>query len=490
MKKYESFWEDPHQVPIFWIAQLFAILSISALLNDLKGPEPKRLDGNSSAKTQFLKAAVQCLSLGDFTQPRKYVIESLLLYSQCKYMCSPEPVGELWVLFGLIVRQALRMGYHRDPDHLQNVTIFEGEMRRRCWAVLRQLDLLNSYQMGLPSSTQSLNSDTALPRNLEDSDFDEVSTALPAARPETEASHMLYFLVKSGLMAALEEILKYESSFKVPSDQKVAALDAELRQTHDAVPVPFKLKSMAQSFADTPTVIMMRANIEILFQKSICILHRRNLTVELSSFQTIDICTNASIKMLQIQVDLHREAQPDGQLHEDRWMLSSLNTTDFFLAAMILSLVLLQERSRGFGQDSERDIQRKLEMLDKSLLIFDAQKLVSNQARKISIALRSMESKLKAVYGSGMSSNTPSKESESVEVPSFKAMPQLHQDDSISVDDRQTEDPFGNGMNMNDYFDWVSDRSFIASFTTFENASSLSDYKQNFFDQYPFDLDA
>ena len=444
---------------------------MSVLLSELRGPEPKRQDGCLSAKNQFLKAAAQCLNLGDFTQPQKYVIESLLLYTQCKYMCSPEPVAELWVLFGLIVRQALRMGYHRDPDHLQNVTVFEGEMRRRCWAVLRQLDLLNSYQMGLPSSTQSLNSDTSLPRNLQDSDFDEASTVLPVGRPETEANHILYFLVKAGLMAAFEEILKYESSFKVPSDQKVAALDAEIRQTHEAVPLPLKLRSMAQSFADTPDVIIMRANIEILFQKSICILHRRNLTVHLPSVQTIDICGDASVKMLEIQVDLHREAEPGGQLHEERWMLSSLNTTDFFLAAIILSLVLLQERAQGRDQDSERNTQRKLEVLDKSLLIFDAQKFASHQACKISLGLRSMESKLKAVYGYATSSNTPSNESSSMEIPSFMAGPQLHQDPSISPG--QTADMFDDTVNVYDYFDWVSIQSFMAFLIAFGNGKLI-----------------
>lgn len=464
MKKYEAFWKDPYSVPIFWIAQLFTILSVSALLGDLRGPELKRHDGYSSAKNQFLKATVQCLKLGDLTQPHKYVIESLLSYAQCKYMCSPEPAGELWVLFGLIVRQAIRMGYHRDPDHLQNITVFEGEMRRRCWAVLRQLDLLISYQMGLPSSTQLLNSDTALPRNLHDSDFDEASTALPAARPETEATHVLYFLVKAGLMASFEEILKYDSSFKVPSDQKVAALDAKLRQTHEAVPLSFKLRSMAQSFADTPNVIMMRANIEIQFQKSICILHRRNLTVRLPSVQTIDICADASMKMLEVQVDLHQEAQPGGQLHEERWMLSSLNTTDFFLAAMILSLVLLQERARGLDQDPERNIQRKFKLLDKSLLVFDAQKDVSRQACKMILGLRSMESKLKAVYGYATSSHTPSNESGSVKVPSFMAVPQLHQDASISG--MQTADTFDDAVNANDYFDWVGISLFMAFLTS------------------------
>ena len=42
----------------------------------------------------------------------------------------------------------------------------------------------------------------------------------------------------------------------------------------------------------------MRAIIEILYQKRICILHRRNFTVRLPPLQTVDICADASIRIL------------------------------------------------------------------------------------------------------------------------------------------------------------------------------------------------
>ena len=457
MKQYEAFWRDPLQVPICWIAQLFAILSISAVLGDLKGSKPPEEGSRPSAKNRLLTAAAQCLTLGDFTQPQKYVIEALLLYAQCKYMCSPEPVGELWVLFGVIMRQALRMGYHRDPSRLQNVTVFEGEMRRRCWTIMRQLDLLNSYQMGLPSSTQSLNSDTALPRNLEDSDFDENSTVLPAARPPTEPSHLLYFIVKASLMTAFEEVLKYESSFEVPSGYKVATLDAELRRIHEAIPSPFKLRSMAYSFADASEVIVMRANIEVLFQKSICILNRRNLIMRRPSVETMESCTEASMTMLKLQVDLHQEAQPGGQLHEERWLLSSLNTSDFFLAAMILSLVLLQLRPHLSEQEFESKFQPKLDLLLKSLAIFDAQKTMSRQAGKIVSALKPMERKIRAIYALPPPSEAPGNEYEPVDIPLFFTDPQMPEDHSMGG--IQPTDKLDNFSVAFDDFDWVSQRS-------------------------------
>lgn len=211
----------------------------------------------------------------------------------------------------------------------------------------------------------------------------------------------------------------------------------------------------------------MRANIEILFQKSICILHRRDLTVRLPSVQTIDICADASMRMLELQVDLQQEAQPGGQLHEERWMLSSLTTTDFLLAAMILSLVLLQERARRLDQDPGRKIQQKLELLDKSLLIFDNQKFVSSQACKISLGLRSVKNKLNVVYGYSSSSDNSSDQSESVQVPLFMAVPQLNQD--ASNIGWQPANIFDDTVDMNDYFDWVSMRSPTKFLSTIKN---------------------
>ena len=79
-------------------------------------------------------------------------------------------------------------------------------------------------------------------------------------------------------------------------------------------------------------------------------------SVHLPSVQNIDIRGDASVKILEIQVDLHREAESAGQLHEERWMLPSLNTSDVFIAAIILLLVLLQERAQGSDQDSERSM--------------------------------------------------------------------------------------------------------------------------------------
>jgi Fungal specific transcription factor domain len=64
----------------------------------------------------------------------------------------------------MIVRTALRMGYHRDARHSARISPFHGEMRRRAWAVIFGLDIIVSSQIGLPRMIKERQSDTAEPQ--------------------------------------------------------------------------------------------------------------------------------------------------------------------------------------------------------------------------------------------------------------------------------------------------------------------------------------
>lgn len=80
----------------------------------------------------------------------------------------------------------MKMGLHRDPDKLPRITPYEGEMRRRMWNFVVQIDLMVSFHLGLPCMIHGIESDTALPRNLLDLDFDENTTELPPSRPNDD----------------------------------------------------------------------------------------------------------------------------------------------------------------------------------------------------------------------------------------------------------------------------------------------------------------
>ncbi|KAI5461686.1 fungal-specific transcription factor domain-containing protein [Mariannaea sp. PMI_226] len=80
-----------------------------------------------------------------------------------------------WILSGMIVRIAQKMGYHRDGETL-NLTPFETEMRRRMWWQIILQDAKNALVSGLSNSMLPSNWDTKTPQNVNDADLFPGST--------------------------------------------------------------------------------------------------------------------------------------------------------------------------------------------------------------------------------------------------------------------------------------------------------------------------
>jgi hypothetical protein len=75
------------------------------------------------------------------------MIETLSLYCTIEY--AEQKVGDMgnYLLSGTMLRVALQEGYHRDPSQHPNLTVFQGEMRRRVWSAVSQHDLLFSVHV-------------------------------------------------------------------------------------------------------------------------------------------------------------------------------------------------------------------------------------------------------------------------------------------------------------------------------------------------------
>lgn len=76
----------------------------------------------------------------------------------------------LYVLSGITLRLAIRMGFHRDGTSL-GLSPFETEMRRRLWWWVVQVDLRISEIVGTKPSADLLEGDTKPPSNVEDEDI-------------------------------------------------------------------------------------------------------------------------------------------------------------------------------------------------------------------------------------------------------------------------------------------------------------------------------
>ncbi|OAQ74347.1 C6 zinc finger domain-containing protein [Pochonia chlamydosporia 170] len=92
-----------------------------------------------------------------------------------------------WTSSGALIQDGISVGLHREPSHMGGkITVYNQEMRRRIWTTVQEFDMQASFDHGLPTLLSQLHYDTNPPRNLDDEDFDEETTTLPASKPARE----------------------------------------------------------------------------------------------------------------------------------------------------------------------------------------------------------------------------------------------------------------------------------------------------------------
>ncbi|KAI9851149.1 MAG: hypothetical protein M1838_004358 [Thelocarpon superellum] len=423
-QQYEAFWEDPDGTSVAWIGLLFSIMCLATFFYRRTGdPLPEPLERAHEVMDAFRVCTAHCLFLGNYTKPGPHTLETLLLHLFSEYVRSNDAESGIYVMMGIIVRLALRMGLHRDPAQYSKISPFQGEMRRRLWAMVSQTDLLISFQSGFPSTIRQEQGDTEPPSNLFDEDFDEDSKDLPPSRPRTEMTPVSYLITKSALTAAFRRIAEHAFSMDRTSYETVLKLDHDLQAAQESIPAFLQIRSMDRSITDPAYLIMQRFYLELLFQKSRCVLHRRYMLEgrRQSRFAySRATCIEAALKLLEHQSAIHNEIQRGGQLYRDQWFVSSLTSHDFLTAAMILCLEVSRdgaEKGEGSwrpyeagGRSTEDEGRRKLliKALERSREIWQASKDYSREARKAYEALKVMLYKVNDGERGSTASSTPS----------------------------------------------------------------------------------
>jgi hypothetical protein len=387
-RQYRDFWADTASVNPLWLSILFSICDMASLIaganNRYRFTKSDFVAGHSTLHT----AAGQCLVLGEYHRPQKYAVEALAMYGHCKNLQSLDPSREAGAILNMVIRMAYEMGCHRDPDSFGSFTVFDGEMRRRFWAALIQMDLMVSFQLGLPSIICLENCDTKSPRNLLDSDFDIDTKILPISRPEGEATRLLWFIIKDRLMVSFGKVCQDALSFKEKSDDEILQLDQEIRQMHSTIPDVLRPRPISDSIADSPFIIMTRIYIDFICLKSLCVLHRKYMARGNAS--STRPCVEAGMNLVSQFLDIYKEFAPGGQLSTERWMLTNFTMNDFLLGVMVLCLAVHTRWKRGPQNSAvDKDTEMKvLALLQQSHSICVEVSPLSRDARRVSYAIR------------------------------------------------------------------------------------------------------
>ncbi|UPL00951.1 hypothetical protein LCI18_011885 [Fusarium solani-melongenae] len=394
-QEYKQFWLDPKGASLQWVAILFGVMEMGTFLymrvqDDLPGD----LGNPKDLMELFHRRSTECLLLSKYsTAPGIYSLEALLFNIQGEFIRRRDAHLGVWILGGVAIRLAMRMGYHRDPDKHSRITPFQGEMRRRTWALVLQLDILTSCQLGLPCLIQEHQCDTRPPSNLLDDDFGPHSTQLPPPRPETQMTPVLYTITKLKLSSVFRTIFNQVSLGRTEAYDEIMALDQRLHNAQRAMPPKFHMANPEDSITVAPYILIRRYNMELLFQKSRCMLHRHHMA---KAYQdpaynySRTSCVEAAMALLTHQANISKEIQVGGRLYRDRWFVSSLEQHDFSLASMIICLELSSrsnEQSNPPAPDDQQGFlkfsrEAMVEALESSRRFWEAFKVGSNEARQ------------------------------------------------------------------------------------------------------------
>lgn len=330
-------------MPIAWTGLLFSILALSSRYQ-------QSIEGSEDPETlvrvhMFLENVIHCLVLCQWTRGGNYVLETLINYLTSELILSGDSEIGLWLVQGMLVQLALSLGYHKDPQNLPSISPFAGEMRRRVWAVIVQMDLRLSSQLALPCLLKLQQYDTAEPRNLLDTDFDENTTHMPESRPETEVTPILYSLARIRIDRMHGVVSDLVNDTQEHSYTEILDLDQKLQQTDALVSPIFRWQPLSESFMVLPQIIMHRVLLQLAIQRLSVWLHRKYLTPTYSSAQfeySRTACIKSAMRILEFQQIVEEETQQDGLLFPVRWMFTSSRLKAVFLLGISILCYYLQ----------------------------------------------------------------------------------------------------------------------------------------------------
>ncbi|KAI1259321.1 hypothetical protein F5Y18DRAFT_420863 [Xylariaceae sp. FL1019] len=351
VKQIRSFWQNPQETPVMWLGLLFSILAISSYLQDY---EATGMDNGRCGLdypflgSVFCEKTAQCLLLGQYTRCGPFVCETLMHYLTAECARRRDTNNELWLILSSTAHLAMRMGYHRDPSHFESFSPYEGEMRRRLWAIIYHLDTCMSGQLGVPRLINDAFCDTELPRNLLDSDFSPASSQLPPSRPDTEITPTLIALSKIRIGRLYTMVTNTVTSTQGSTYARILQIDRDIEEAFSAIPLCCRIHSLSDSASDSPVIFLQKILIQTTYYKAQIVLHWRYLTMAKKEDQysySKKVTISAALKIVELSHAICEGLNTRGRLFAVRWrILSILHSDSFFLATSVLCFYLSQYR--------------------------------------------------------------------------------------------------------------------------------------------------
>ena len=218
-KEYHQFWEQPYAASTCFVMKLILVLAIGTTFHD----DIREFDMVRSLSRRWIYAAQWWLTgpaeRSAFNVDGLQAFCLLIIARQTNALAATTCVST-----GSLLRLAFHLGLHRDPSNFPQLSVFQGEMRRRLWATIVELSLLTSLDSSMPLLFSLDDFDTKPPLNINDQDIDPLNNTPPIPTPVgsfTDSSIQI-LLLKSfptrAEMVRLMNVFKHQQSYQTALD--------------------------------------------------------------------------------------------------------------------------------------------------------------------------------------------------------------------------------------------------------------------------------
>ncbi|PKX91239.1 putative C6 transcription factor [Aspergillus novofumigatus IBT 16806] len=193
--EYESYLRDPDAATTPFKVKLLLVMAIAAPLH---GDAQAYNDLAAKARTS-IQVAQGWLS-APFEKDR-LTLDGIQIHCLLLLARQVNRVGAdlAWISAGSLIRIAMQMGLHQDPSNLGESSVLQGELRRRLWYTILELNVQAALDSGMAPMITAADYNTQPPSNLDDADLVEASGECPRAKASSipTATSVLRLLANS-----------------------------------------------------------------------------------------------------------------------------------------------------------------------------------------------------------------------------------------------------------------------------------------------------
>ncbi|KAK7414546.1 hypothetical protein QQX98_006573 [Neonectria punicea] len=247
MAEYEAVWVSDSNPDTTFLVLLKLVLAIGATIYD----ENFSLRGSA---IKWVYEAQTWLTAPEFKSRlglRSLQINILLLLAR-----ETTGVGEdlVWIATGSLIRQAVHIGLHCDPEHLLKRTALAAEMHRRLWNTILEITLQSSMRSGGPPLICVEDFNTGPPGNFDD---EQLTIESPVPKPDNCFTRTSIAIALRNTIPIRLAVVKFLNNLSSSgSYEETLRLDAELRKSYKNL--CRVLKECQSSDGSSPSQFSMR----------------------------------------------------------------------------------------------------------------------------------------------------------------------------------------------------------------------------------------